>query len=154
MLSKRLTIATLALVMLAGFSSQRALRQKLATLVNNLGLDATRSFTVAPCNDSGDCYSTLVLTLNHSVHNSATAIAMSCTATVDDGTTDATLQECAVANGVCTSSDASWSKAVSGTAVWAWRVDVRGYPSVTCTITDTGGDAADKITVKGVLVTW
>ena len=151
---KRLLLA-LALLTIPTMASadQRAIRQKLATLVDNLGLDASRSFTVSPCDANGYCYSTLVLSLNHSTHDAASAIAMTCTTSLDSGTTNATLQDCDVASGACTSNDASWTKAISGVKAWPWRVDVAGYPSVTCTITDTGGGAGDKITVLGLLVT-
>jgi hypothetical protein len=123
----------------------------MSTLISNQGLDASRSFTLTAANTKG--HNLLMLVVNHGTHNTATAIQMSCTGSYDGTGTSGTLQDCAVSSGTCTSSNASWSKAVSGTAAWIWRVDITGIPQVTCTFTDTAGDASDKLTVEGYLWT-
>ncbi len=82
-------------------------------------------------------------------NNSVTALNLSCTASRDGGTTDFTLQDCTTASGVCTSSDASWSKNPSSMTSknWVWRVDVSGFAEVECTTTDTGGTGDDSHSV-------
>lgn len=87
--------------------------------------------------------------------NSVTAFNMTCYGSRDENTTDYTLQSCDVATGVCTSSDASWTKNPSALATksWVWRVDVESMPAVNCTITDTGGDASDSMTVYATFST-
>lgn len=80
--------------------------------------------------------------------NGVSAITMSCTGSPDGGTTDYTLQSCATASGVCTSSDASWVKNPgANTTRWPWRVDIEGFPEIECTFTDTGGDSSDSVAV-------
>ena len=147
-----ISIVFLSIILLIAASDPRVIRSPLLTLVNDLAINSSRSFTVTPCDSNNICYSLLVLTLNHSAHSSASAVNMTCTESPDSGTTTATLQDIAVSSGVGTSSNASWVKAVTGTAVWPWRVDVHGFMSVTCTITGTGADGSDKITVKGYMV--
>jgi hypothetical protein len=84
--------------------------------------------------------------------NSVTAINASCTASPNGGVTDFTLQDCStLASGVCTSSNASWTKnpsAITSPKRWAWRADIEGFPEIECTFTDTGGDGSDSITVE------
>lgn len=83
-----------------------------------------------------------------------TAINMSCTASEDNNSTDATIQDCTVVGGVCTSSDASWTKDPAATGGrWPWRVDISGFEDFECTFTDTGGDASDTIQVYNVCLT-
>lgn len=80
--------------------------------------------------------------------NGVSAITMSCTGSKNQNSTDYTLQDITVSSGVGTSADASWVKDPgANTTRWPWRVDVRGFPDVECTFTDTGGDASDTITV-------
>lgn len=86
-------------------------------------------------------------------HNAATAIAMTCHGSLDAQTTWAELQSCSVASGACTSSDASWSKAVSADDDWMWRVDFLGAPDIKCIVTCTSGGASDTFTVYGRLST-
>lgn len=88
--------------------------------------------------------------------NSTTAINMSCTGSTDDNSTDYTLQDVAVAAGVGTSTNLSWTKnpsAITSPKRWLWRVDIEGIEDIECTFTDTGGAAADSITVTTVLAT-
>lgn len=86
-------------------------------------------------------------------YNAATAITLTCNVSLDGGTTYAPLQSCAVSSGVCTSTDASWSKAVSANDDWAWRIDFLSAPNVQCTVACTGGGASDTVTVYGRLTT-
>lgn len=82
-------------------------------------------------------------------YTAATALSMTCSVSVEGRAEDFTLQSCSVSSGTCTSSNASWSKAISGAdAYWVWVVDLVGIPSSTtvCTFTDTGG-TSDKISV-------
>jgi hypothetical protein len=128
---------------------------KLGTLVNNLGLDASRSFSVAATAIQGAGLLTLYISVTDA-NDSVTALGMTCTSSPDGGTTDYTIQDCTVASGACTSSNASWTKDPSGISspkLWPWRVDIEGLigdgSNIECTFTNTGGVAADKLTVIG-----
>ncbi len=86
--------------------------------------------------------------------SSVTNVTMSCTASEDDNTTPATIQDCTTAAGVCTSNDAGWEKDPASTGQrWAWRVDISGFQDIECTLTDDGGDASDSIQVYNVCLT-
>ena len=80
--------------------------------------------------------------------NAATAISMACTASPDAGTTAYTLQSCSTVAGVCTSSNASWTKAVTASANWVWRIDTLALSAgarISCVISSTGGGANDTV---------
>ena len=101
---------------------------------------------------SGAAYQMAVLHFKFT-YNAASKVAMTCYASDDYGSTSFTLQECTNDTGVCTSSDASWEKAVTGSANWVWRVDVSGTTYESCIITFTSGGASDALTVSGFLTT-
>lgn len=70
-----------------------------------------------------------------------------CYGSLDNGTTWAELQACSVASGVCTSSDASWSKAVTAADDWIWRVDFLGVSDIKCVYACTVGAGTETATV-------
>jgi hypothetical protein len=80
--------------------------------------------------------------------SSVTAISMSCVGDIDGGTTDATFQSCSTVSGLCTSTDQTWTKTVSATGSWIWRVDAQGASNVRCVVGSTGTPNGDTITVK------
>jgi hypothetical protein len=136
---------------------------ELGTLLNNVSGNASASsltFTIGPNigttittgDDRLEGYTWLDLRFNHSAHSAATAVTMTCTTSEDGGTTKEILQDCTVASGACTSDDASWSKAVSGTKKWRWRVGIKNGKQAECVVALTAGDGTDKITVKGKVV--
>lgn len=75
------------------------------------------------------------------------AVTMSCTGNID-GTTSATLQSCSTSAGNCTSTDQIWTKAVSATKSWIWRVNAQGATNVSCVMGMTGTPDTDTFTVK------
>jgi len=82
-----------------------------------------------------------------------TEVSMVCSASDDDSTLFV-MQDCAVASGVCTSSGASWEKAISAAdANFVWRVDITGYRYVSCVVAMASGTANEDITVSGYLTT-
>ena len=127
---------------------------QLPTLLDGVACNAaaaTRMFTVARGAALG--YGLLVVSVGLTRGGAATSVGMSCEGSTDGGTTWGLLQDCTASGGVCTSNDASWAKAVSGNKTFVWRVDILGMRDVRCTLTCTGGTAADVLTVKGYLVT-
>ena len=118
------------------------------TLINNLAINATRTASFA----ATDRHTTAVMYLDLT-RSTATAVTMACTSSDDGGTTNFALQECAVSAGVCTSTDKSWSNAVSANEQWVWRVDVAGLKQLDCNIDGTAAGAGDLITVTGYLCT-
>ena len=82
-------------------------------------------------------------------YNAATAVTWTCFGSLDGGTTYAELQSCSVSSGTCTSTDAVWSKAVSASDDWIWRVDFLGLSDIKCTLACTGGGASDTTIVYG-----
>jgi hypothetical protein len=115
-------------------------------LLDAATLAADRSFTISTSGARGYGLLTLYISLTW---DAASAVALTCTGSNDGNTTDYALQSCSVASGACTSSDASWSKAVTASKKWIWRVDVEGIEDIECTFTDTGGGASDTLTVYG-----
>lgn len=124
--------------------SAKPLNGAAATLTASIGLQNDR-----------DGYDIAKLTVVHDNTSGALTITMTCYEdTAAGGATSVILQDCTVASGVCTSSDASWSKAVTGAKSWVWRVDISGYDAqVNCVFAAAGAAATDTITVTGQLVT-
>lgn len=113
------------------------------------GSSTVRRFTLT--SGSGAGYGLLDLQVEFT-RVAATAVALSCTTSINGQATWATLQSCSVATGVCTSTDASWSKDVSGgSANWVWRLDFLGASDVRCTFSCTAGGGSDLFTVYGRL---
>lgn len=79
--------------------------------------------------------------------SAVTAVSMSCVGDID-GSTDAAFQSCATTSGLCTSTDQTWTKAVSATGSWIWRVDAQGASNVRCVVGSTGTPNGDTFTVK------
>lgn len=78
----------------------------------------------------------------------ATAVAWTCEGTYNDGTSWAFAQSCSVSGGVCTSTDATWTKDVSGGSKnFILRVDFLGASDVRCVWSCTAGGAGDLVTV-------
>lgn len=120
-------------------------------LINAQGMDSSQSFTITQDNTQGG-YGVLTLFIALTDANtSITRFDMVCTGSEDNNATGYILQSCAIAAGVCTSTDSAWRKASPGTKNWPWRVDIEGFPDVECTFSvGTGaGAAADLLTVKG-----
>jgi len=145
-------IALLLLPAIAQANDPRAMFSAKVTHIDDISLNAaaaTRTFNLS--NAQG--YKLLVLTFNLSARASSTDVGLTCAVSDDGGTTKAELQDCSVSSGACTSSDASWSKTVSGVKVWPWRVNVLGFKWIECVITSTAAGAGDKLTVTGHLTT-
>lgn len=131
---------------------------KYGTVINDLDLSASRSFEVnlSPGQLGGVWGLMTAYICVTDADDSVTALNMSCTTSHDGGSTDYTLQDCAVSSGACTSSDASWTKnpsAITSPKCWPWRVDIESLPHIECTITDTGGDASDTLNVVATFAT-
>ena len=132
----------------------RARTYGLGTLVSNAGMDATRTAVIdLQAERSG--YDIAKLTVAHTNAAGALSIVMTCYEdTSASSATTVVLQDCVVASGACTSYDATWTKAVTGSKQWVWRVDISGYSGqVNCTFAASGAGATDKITVTGQLST-
>lgn len=114
-------------------------------------LSSARSFTATRNSLSTDT-SILKVNILHddSAAGTVTRVDMTCVE-VDRDSIELTLQDCAVAAGVCTSSDVSWQKTLSGAEDknWPWRVDVESLQSVKCTISAGAGSghANDRLDV-------
>jgi hypothetical protein len=105
---------------------------------------ANSSYTVTSASQMANLFFNLDYT------SGATAVGMICSVSDDSGSTLFLVQSCAVLSGACTSSDASWSKAIAAAdKKWAWRVDFTGYTYGSCAVTITGGAANDALTVTG-----
>lgn len=118
------------------------------TQVSGLDLQASRSWTHD--GDDGEDWGLLTVLINLSQQNTVTQVDMICSGSDDGNSTDYVFQECAVASGACTSSDATWEKTVAAADQWAWRVDTGGLPDWQCTISvgAGAGTSTDVITVK------
>lgn len=131
----------------------------IGNLIATTTLDAaSTSFTVSQTPNSGGYGLLLVYVQVTDASNSVTALNLSCTTARSNINSGAayTAQSCTTATGVCTSSNASWTKDPSGITSpkrWVWRVDVEGFEDITCTFTDTGGDSSDSIRVEGAWAT-
>jgi len=150
-----LLVATSSSVSARGVED-RAARYPLGTLVNAVALNAAAASRTATFSVDGDRsgYDLAALYIEHSNSSGALTVTMSCTNLPSATDSDATLQDCTIASGVCTSDDASWEKSVTTDTVWPWRVDISGFPGqIDCVFAASGAGASDTITVKGWLVT-
>ena len=131
--------------------TSHAFKKLQTTLINDVALNAaagTRTFALTEQDMRG--YGILTVFVDFA-HSAATDVQMVCSASDDQGTTDFPVQSCAVAAGVCTSTDANWTKAVAGNDEWIWRVDIVGIPYLECVFSGTSGGASDKVVVTGYL---
>ena len=80
--------------------------------------------------------------------SAATAVNMKCYGSMDSNQTFAQFQACSVSSGVCESTNASWSKTVSSSTNWIWRVDFLGNSDVRCEIECVGGTSSDIINAR------
>lgn len=138
-----------------GASEPQALKYPLGTLVDDVALNAAAATRTASVLLEGSKagYDIAIMHIDLT-HTAATDVQMSCTITPSAADSAGVLQQCAVSAGACTSSDASWTKAVSGDKVFLWRVDISGFPgTLACVLSGTSAGANDKVTVKGWLVT-
>lgn len=124
----------------------------LGDVIDAQTMESSRSFSVDRDTIGGWGALSVYISLTDA-NTSITRFDLDCTASYDGNVTDFTLQSCAVATGVCTSSDATWQKASPGSTNWVWRVDVEGYEDVECTVSVGAGTgaAADVVTVHGRL---
>ena len=84
--------------------------------------------------------------------NAAATVTMTCTESSDGGTTDFTIQDCTTGAGTCTSNDASWSKAVTASKNWPWRIRSAGFLRLECVFLCSGA-GTDTLTVKSYQTT-
>jgi hypothetical protein len=117
-------------------------------------LDASRAFTFETVTQGGrgEIWGMMLVFISLTdANDSTTALNMVCSASDDDNTTDYTLQDCVSGGtGTYTCYNLTWTHDPSSTSSpkkWLWRVDIEGLEDVECTFTDTGGVAADKLTV-------
>ena len=147
----KIALALLTLTACSGRDTGLHSTQKLGALLTAQTLASSRSFSLTESQLRG--YAVLSVMINFT-YNAATAITMSCTG--NDGVSASAFipQSCDTANGVCTATDASFTKAVSASKILVYRVNIVGFNAVTCTIAGTGGGASDLITVNGTLSTF
>lgn len=135
---------------------------EIGTLLNDIALNAgasTRTFTIGPLIGTGlttgddklEGYTWLDLRFKFT-YSASSDVGISCTTSENDGTDEDIIQDCTIASGVCTSSDASWLKAVSASKKWRWRIGIKNGKRATCVVTSTGAGSSDKLTVKGKVV--
>ena len=146
-------IALIACIVMPSLASAQRRYSSYGRVVNAATLDASSSTFAVNLNnaDTAGVWDLMDVWINVSTDadNSVTAITLACTASRDGGTTDFAMQWCSTAAGVCTSSSTSFVKNPSAmsTKAWVWRLPVAAYPEIECTITDTGGDDNDVMSV-------
>jgi len=122
------------------------------TLINGIALNATastRTFEVTEQEVQG--YGLLDVYINHT-NSAATDVQMDCNASNDAGATDFAIQSCSITAGVCTSTDANWTKAVAASDTWVWRIDILGFPRVNCVFSGTSAGGSDTVTVTAIAI--
>ncbi len=136
-----------------GESSTGALTGEI--VINDLDLTTSRSFTLNV--DNRNNWGLLSVWVNFS-YNTVTRVDMTCTNSLDGGTTEYEIQSCDNSTiGVCVSEDSGvFRKTVSANKKWGpWRLNVEGIADVTCTFSvgAGSGSSSDKITVTTRLCT-
>jgi hypothetical protein len=113
-----------------------------------LATTAQRTFTLnsGKLSDGGWGLATLNFKYTYSA---ATAVTMVCTISDDSGTTSFTPQSCNDISGTNTCVNMKWSKAVTASANWPWRVGLGGFVYATCTVYCVSGSVGDSLTVTG-----
>ncbi len=166
---QRISLAlVLAFAVLAPAASNAQVTPKtrtleLGTVLSNIDLDGSatvRTFTVGPNigasiitgDDRLEGYAWMDLRFSFT-YGSSTDVGMTCTTSENGGTDKDILQDCSIASGVCTSSDASWLKAsLTASKKWRWRVGIKNGKQAQCVITSTGAGGSDQLTVKAKVV--
>ena len=153
-----LALALIALPLAALANEEgKARAYQLGTLLSAVPLDGSGSSLTGSIDVQNERsgYDVAKLTVVHANTSGALTVTMTCFEdTAAGGAVTVALQDCTVSSGVCTSSDASWSKAVTAAKSWVWRIDIAGYRGqVNCTFAASGSAATDTVTVTGQLVT-
>lgn len=150
---KRALLAIIAMIILLGAMDAKHKVVNMGVQIDALGLDASRAFELELSPDSSWGVMVLYIQLLDA-NNSTTALNMSCTGSLDNNTTDYTLHSCDTVLGTATCYNLTWTTDPSGVTSpkkHIWRVDIEGLQDIECTFTDTGGVAADKLTVTASL---
>lgn len=138
-------------VLAAGVPQGRNTRQNLGELIDDQGLDATRTFEINH-DVEGEVWGVMVVYVQVTdADDSVDALTMSCSTSLDNNNTNYAIQSITASAGVGTSTDASWVKDASSIASpkrWAWRVDIEGMADVRCSFSQAAGAAADKLDVS------
>lgn len=111
------------------------------TVITAAGMDSSQSFSIDTTPGQNYGLATVFLSLTDA-NTSITSFQMQCFGNYRKGSDDFKLQSCSTASGVCTSDDATWTKASPGTSNWLWRVDIEGLQSIKCTMSVAGGTGA------------
>ena len=80
------------------------------------------------------------------VNSTATAVTMYCEGSDSGAAPWFRIQGLALSAGTFTSSDVTWSNAVTGNENWPWRVNTQAYKYVRCVFDSTGGGGSDTLT--------
>lgn len=117
--------------------------------------EATRTASVELKTKGRLGYDIAIFDVAHTNDSGALTITMTCYRDRTGGTAlTSILQDCSVSSGTCTSSDAVWSKAVTASKTWPWRVDITAITgAVNCVFAAAGAGASDTITVTADLST-
>jgi len=145
-----LTLIAFPAIALATPSSHEA--RTVGTLLSAVALNATaatRTITLTEQNMRGFSVAALFIDFNRTA---ATDVSMTCTGSMDAGTTYFQFQSCDVSAGDCTSTDASWTRTISANDEFIWRVDTMGIPRVQCLFAGTSAGGSDTVTVSAYAI--
>lgn len=130
----------------AQYTDAGAEMTNLGVLIDGENLNTATAFTLSAERLRRHRFLTLFVNFTRSA---ATDVQMTCDVSPDSQTTWFKPQSCAVSAGNCTSTDATWTRTISASDTFVWRVDMAGLQDARCTFTGTSAAFADKITVTG-----
>jgi hypothetical protein len=119
------------------------------------GSGASMAFTLDTEKDGGGLGILNIFVEVVDANNSVTQVVMTCTSNPGDGLNYKNQSLNCASTGACTSypitfvanSTAGQPLADASPKLWHWRMDIEGENKTTCTFTNTGGAAADLLTV-------
>lgn len=113
--------------------------------------DRTATIDVGRLGPNGEALSLAVVGIDLT-WNAAATVTLTCTSSDDGGTTDYSIQDCTMGSGTCTSADLSWSKTVTASKKWQWRIDTLGFVRLECVVLCSGA-GTDTVTIKSYQTT-
>lgn len=154
---RSVAIVFLALLLPSAASATRAYPEGPAsdnavTLFESAAAITTRAMDTAVTFDALEVrgYRFLTLEVDY-VYDAGTAVTMTCTESSTSDGTYRTIQVLTYSGSTAVSTTKTWSKTVAASAQWPWTIRTNGYGWLKCTLTVTGGNSSDKLTLTGVL---
>lgn len=120
----------------------------LGTLLSSTALSTGPTFIIY---NPGGMYKQANLIMART-RSAGTDMTMTCTRSLNNGTTKGTMQNCTDSSGTCTHNTVTLKSPTSSTETLAWELTVLGWPYSQCTMASASSTGSDLLVVTGALI--